>query len=258
MNIQNDTWDALYIDREQFLRSSLLPFASLEQIEACIQSEQGTCCLTKQQQKQWANSCIRNRCLYVGGLSMATSFHGALGTMLLMPLDCVQFAFHTIKLAQELYYIYGTKQMFSISSKEELEVLIYMIVGADCAISIAGCTMSALGQKLFQIAMRNLRFRSASMLPYVGCMLHGSMSIYALSSLAKEYVQRLQDMSATQRETTSSEVVKELGDIINAQYYEVEENLHSFCDLKKLKEFYTYVEEGYISEEELENLKERL
>lgn len=258
MDMKQYTWDMVHVDREQFLRKSLLAYVSSEQVEKSLQSKQPTACLTKEQRKQLADACIRKRCLYVGGLSAVTSLHGALGTVLLMPVDCAQFAYHTLKLAQELYYIYGTKQMFSFKSKEELEVLLYMMVGADCAISIAGSTLSALGQKLYQTAMRKLTLQGASILPYVGCAIHCSMSIYALYSLADEYVQRLQDMCTSQSETTTADIVKEIGEIVEAEYREVEEKLHSFCDLKKLKEFYTYVEEGYISEEELEKMKAAL
>lgn len=255
MDMKKITLEMTKIERDSFLRKTLSPYVPSEKVEKIIKSdcvmESVDCAVLE----NIAKELVRNRCFYVAGLSMSTSLSGVAGTMLLLPLDCVQFAYHAMKLSQELYFLYGTKNMFTYKSKDELELLVYLLAGAGGAISFATTSLSAIGQKLYQAGMSKLHLRALSTVPYIGGVIHGSLSAYALYSLALEYIERLQAMVEEKVETTPAQVAKEIGTFIDVEYHVAEEKLRSFCNLEKLREYYQYMEAGYLSEEEFEQLK---
>lgn len=255
MNAKKITWEITKVERDQFLRSTLQPYVSAEVLETIIQSDNVSAQLDEELLKRIGNECIKKRCLCVAGLSGMTSMSGALGTMVLLPVDFVQFAYHAAKLSQELYYLYAPKQLFTIQKKEDLDVLIYMLAGAGGAITLSTASLSALGQKLYQKACQKLSFKSLSMLPFVGGAIHGSMSAYALYSLAEEYREKLCEMNEQEEQTTPQQVMKEIGTYIDVEYHEAEEKLRQFCNLAKLRELYAYLENGYINEQEFEQMK---
>lgn len=255
MDIRKLTLEMTKVDRDSFLRKALSAYMPSTRIEEVVKSD----CVMKELDaptlEKISKELIKNRCLYVGGLSFSASLSGAAGTMLLLPLDCIQFAYHAMKLSQELYYLYGTRNMFTYKRKEELELLVYMLAGAGSAISLTTSSLSAIGQKLYQTGMAKLHLPSLSVLPYIGGIIHGSSSAYAMYSLAIEYIERLQEMVEEKVETTPAQVAKEIGTFIDVEYHVAEEKLRSFCNLEKLREYYQYMEAGYLSEEEFEQLK---
>lgn len=255
MDIKKFTLEMTNVDRDSFLRKTLSPFMPSTEVEEAVKSD----CVMKKLDRvtldKITKELVRNRCLYVGGLSMTSSFSGVAQTLMLLPFDCAQFAYHAMKLSQELYHLYGTRNMFTYKSKDELELLVYMLAGAGGAICLTTSSLSAIGQKLYQAGMSKLHLRSLSMVPCVGSILHGSLSAYALYSLAIEYIERLQAMVEEKVETTPAQVAKEIGTFIDVEYHVAEEKLRSFCNLEKLREYYQYMEAGYLSEEEFEQLK---
>lgn len=255
MKLKDISIELAKIDRDRFLRKTLLPYLPSNEIEQLIKEDQLSENISEKTLKRMSDELIRKRCLYVGGLSLSTSLYGTASTLLLLPLDCAQFTYHTMKLAQELYYIHGTRNMFTYKSNEELELLVYMLAGASSAIAITGSTLGTIIQKLYAYTFSKMRLKSLSLVPFVGSVAHGSLSAYALRSLAQEYIVKLESMVAENVETTPAQVAKEIGTFIDVEYKEVEGKIRSFCNLEKLREYYQYVEAGYLSEEEFEQLK---
>lgn len=249
------TLEMTKIDRDSFLRKTLAPFVHVNELEDIIACDCVMDRIDSSTLEKVAKEVVRNRCMVVAGLSMSTSISGVAGTVLLLPVDCAQFAYHAMKLSQELYYLYGTRNMFTYKSKDELELLVYLLAGAGSAICLTTSSLSAIGQKLYQMGMSKLHLRALSTVPLIGCVLHGSLSAYALYTLAMEYIERLQAMAEEKVETTPAQVAKEIGTFIDVEYHVAEEKLRSFCNLEKLREYYQYMEAGYLSEEEFEQLK---
>lgn len=246
------------VERDVYLRELLLPHLSFEKVEELLACD----CIAKKLNpdllQKLTQTCIIKRSIWTGGGSIGTSFSGALGTLILLPIDFAQFAYHAIKLAQELYALYGNKEMIQIKQQEDEEVLAWMLAGASGAISLTTTSLSALGQTLYTNACKKLSLHALSTLPILGCAIHGGMSAYALYALAMEFVEKLQEMQANQTSTTPQAMMKELGEIIDVEYHEVEESFKRFCNLAKLKELYAYFEEGYIDEQEFDHLKQEL
>ncbi len=254
MDVKKYTLDMTKVDRESFLRSVLLPYVAAHSIEEMIAGD----CLCDQVDmdilRSIGNECVRKRCLYVGGLSLGASLYGALGSFVLYPLDFAQFAYHAAKLSQELYYIFGRKDMFRYRKQDDLEALIYILAGADAAITLSGTTLGALGQILYRKGCDKLSMKALGALPFVGGALHGSMSAYALYSLAEEYRLKLMEMNEKHAHP-SQENHKAIGEVVDVEFHEAEVNLKHFCNLEKLRELYSYLAHGYINEQEFEQLK---
>ena len=243
------------VEREPFLRNALAPYLPSDQVERAIYSDSLGECVGMEILTKVGNECMKKRCLYAGGMSMGTSLYGISSTLLLLPVDFAQFAYHASKLSQELYYLYGRRDSFRCNKSEDLEVLLVMLIGADCAITLTTASSSVIAQKLYQIVCRKLSWKTLGALPLIGSAVHGSLSAYALSSLAEEYRDKLLEMNEAHKEADSNEVLKEIGTIIDVEYHEAEEKLRSFCNLEKLRDLYVYLENGYINEQEFEQLK---
>lgn len=255
MDLVKTTLDVTHVERDHFLRKLLQPYVASDKIESYLQSTCVANRLDKEIVEKINKEIIQARCFYVGGASFSTSLFGSLTTALTLPFDCAQFAYHTLKLAQELYYFNGTSGMFTYQHKDELELLVYMLIGADGAISITASSLSIIGQKLYQYACKKIHLKTLAFVPIVGGVLHASANVYALHELAQEYLQRLSQMVEEEVATTPATVAKEIGTFIDVEYKEVEDKIKRFCNLEKLREYYQYVEAGYMSEEEFEQLK---
>lgn len=258
MKEKNITWEMTKVNREQFLRTSLLPYYSSEKIEQIIHHPCVSDVIEHEILDEIGNTCIRRHCMHTGGISLLTSLSGALGTVLLLPVDFVQFAYHMAKLAQELYILYGTKQMIQCEKKEDLEVLQWMLAGASGATSLLATSLSAYVQTLFAKTMRAKTWHHLSMIPWLGCGIHAGTSAYTLYALAEEYREHLVSMRENNQVTSAQGVVQEFNNIIDVEYHEIEETCCRFCDLSRLRELYRYLSEGYIDEQQFQQLKQML
>ncbi len=255
MGIKEQTLQWTKVERDVFLRTILQPYASSVEIEKAIDSEAVSSCIAKEIVEKAGKDCVRKRCFLAGGMSMATSAGGIVGTIALTPFDFAQFAYHAAKLSQELYYLFGKKHMFQVQKSEDIEVLLYMLAGAGGAITLSSVSLSAIGQWLYQRACKSLSLQAWKHLPYIGCVIHGTISFYALYSLAEEYREKLCETSNQHQEKTAKDIAKEIGMIIDVEYHVAEEKFHRFCNLEKLRQYYTFLEAGYINEQEFEQLK---
>ncbi len=255
MDIKKYTLDMTKVDRDSFLRSVLQPYVPAHQIEAIVASDCISDLVDSDILMRVGAECIRKRCMYVGSLSLGTSLYGALGSFVLYPLDFTQFAYHAAKLSQELYYLYGRKDLFRYRKQDDLEALIYILAGADAAITLSATSLAALGQFLYRKGCRSLSMHTLSALPFVGGAIHGSMSAYALYSLAEEYQLKLMEMNEQKQGDTAQKHAKQIGEVVDVEYREAEVNLKHFCNLERLRELYAFLEHGYINEQEFEQLK---
>lgn len=243
------------VDRDCFLRTALSPYLPSEKIEQAIYSDFLGNDVDREILMKAGNDCMKKRCMVAGGMAMGTSLYGIGATWLLIPVDFVQFAYQAAKLSQELYYLYGRRDSFRATKSDDLEVLLVMLIGADCAITLTTASCSALTQKLYETVCRKLSLKTLSSLPVIGGAIHGSLSAYALYSLAEEYRSKLLEMNEAPKEKHTRDMMKELGTIIDVEYREAEEKLRSFCNLERLRDLYVYLENGYINEQEFEQLK---
>lgn len=255
MDLKKLSLEKTKVDRDSFLRTALSPYLPSEKVEQAIYSDFLADCVDMDILMKAGNDCMRKRCMYAGGMAMGTALYGISSTLLLLPVDFAQFAYHAAKLSQELYYLYGHRDSFRGTKKEDLEVLLVMLIGADCAITLTTASCSVFTQKLYQKVCHKLSLKTLSTLPIIGSAVHGSLSAYALYSLAEEYRDKLLEMGEPHKANSPQETAKEIGTIIDVEYHEAEEKLRSFCNLEKLRDLYVYLENGYINEQEFEQLK---
>jgi len=255
MDLKKRSLEITKVDRDSFLRRALSPYCPAEAVEAAIQSDCAANCIDASALKKASDEWIKKRCTYVGGIALSTSLYGVCGTLMLLPVDFAQFAYHAAKLSQELYFLYGKKDSFHYRKNDDLELLMVMLAGADGAITLSSASLSIIGQKLYEKVCNKLCLKAVSALPFVGSALHGSISAYALYALADEYREKLIEMNKQNLEASCNELVKEIGQFIDVEYHEAEEKLRHFCNLERLRQLYTYLEHGYINQQEFEQLR---
>lgn len=245
------------VERESFLRTALLPYCSPEELTSLLSCKDLSEQLDAAILKKVSDAQIQKRCLLLAGCAWSTSLSGGLSTLISMPLDFALFAYQASKLVQELYILYGNETL-TLSNPKDQELLLWMLAGASGAITLSGSTLSALGQFLYTRACKSLSFHALSALPLVGCALHGGFSAYALYELSQEWIEKLMKQKAEHKTTNAHNIIKEIGEIIDVEYHEVEDTLRKFCDLKKLNDLYAYLEAGYINEQQFHQLKQTL
>ena len=105
------------VDREKFLVDKFSKELDRKDIATLL--EKGpTSLLTKESLDRVANACIRDNVLLASGTSVLTGLPGGLAMAITIPADVAQFYGFSLKLAQELGYIYGYEDLWA--SREEL------------------------------------------------------------------------------------------------------------------------------------------
>lgn len=255
MDLKKRSLEITKVDRDSFLRKALSAFCPPDLIEKAIQGDCVAQLIDSQTLHTASDEWIKKRCMYVGGIALSTSICGAAGTLLLLPIDFAQFAYHAAKLSQELYYLYGKKDSFHYTKSDDLDLLMVMLIGADGVLTLSSASLSVIGQKLYEKICKKLSLKGLAALPFVGSAVHGSMSAYALYSLADEYREKLIEMNEQSQAASGDEIVKEIGQFIDVEYHEAEEKLRHFCNLERLRQLYMYLENGYINQQEFEQLR---
>ncbi len=254
MDVKKYTWEKTKVNREHFLRKVLAPYMSATKLERVIESESVCDVVDQKMLQSIGNECIMRRCLYVGGMSLGTSMYGGVGAFVLYPLDFAQFAYHAAKLSQELYYLYERNTSKPKRTSQQVEVLLYLLAGADAAITLSGASLASLGQLLYRKGCQKLSMHRMAALPFIGGAIHGSMSAYAMYSLAEEYRNILLDQKESEGEVSAPYSMR-LKDALDVEFREAEVKLKHFCNLEKLRELYAFLEKGYIDEQQFEQLK---
>ena len=237
MDLKKRSLEITKVDRDSFLRKALSAFCPPDLIEKAIQSDCVAQLIDSQILRMASDEWIKKRCMYVGGIALSTSICGAAGTLMLLPIDFAQFAYHAAKLSQELYYLYGKKDSFHYSKSDDLDLLMVMLIGADGVLTLSSASLSVIGQKLYEKVCKKISFKGLS------------------ASLAVEYREMLIVLNEQSQATSGDEIVKEIGQFIDVEYHEAEEKLRHFCNLERLRQLYMYLENGYINQQEFEQLR---
>ncbi len=105
------------VDRSKFLVDKFSKELDPKDIPTLL--EQGTTTLLSQEiLDRVANACIRDNVLLASGTSVLAGLAGGLAMAITIPADVAQFYAFSLKLAQELGYIYGYEDLWA--SREEL------------------------------------------------------------------------------------------------------------------------------------------
>lgn len=105
------------VDRSKFLVDKFSKELGPQDIPTLL--EQGpTSLLSQEILDRVANACIRDNVLLASGTSVLAGLAGGLAMAITIPADVAQFYAFSLKLAQELGYIYGYEDLWA--SREEL------------------------------------------------------------------------------------------------------------------------------------------
>lgn len=232
----------MYTDRKAFLRSNLLQYLPCYEVDKLI--EKGVSCADQELIEYIAKRRVHKYCVQTGSFSFVL---GSVGPWLWL-VDYIQFYFHSALLAQELYYLYDPIPFFKLSSKKDIQMLFALLLGATSSVKTVGTFLSGATKFLLRKTGSTI---TVSMIPAASGIVNGCMSYVLLQSLAEEFIKQMKNMKKP--EHTASYEVKE---VIELPYQEHQKQ-EAFCNLEKLHELYIYVQDGYITKEEFEGLKQQ-
>lgn len=250
MNIKEFITSIAVIDRTSFLRSAFLDHISLEEVKTVLEQGVHAVYIEPSVMEKIAKQRIH---MYASEASKVSFCAGSIGGVWMLPADYMQFFISATQLFQELYYLYGGNPLEGEQCSAQMDALLCMAAGGSGALKSTGSALSACSKFLLKKTGKNIAFR---FIPVVGGVSSAAFTYASMVSIANEFVNYLKGTSEAQREIQP--LVKQIETFIDVEYQEAEAALRRFCNLKKLKELYQYAEEGYLSKEELLQLKKEL
>lgn len=250
MNIKDFIASAAVVDRSSFLRSVLVDHIALDEVKVVLEEGIHAVDIDPSVLEKIAKERIHTYALEASKISFCA---GSIGGIWMLPADYVQFFISGTQLFQELYYLYGGDRSVLDPGSAQMDALLCMAAGGSGALKSTGSALSACSRFLLKKSGRKLAFR---FVPVVGGISSAAFTYTSMVSIANEFVDYLRQQSAAERE--SAPLMKQIETFIDVEYQEAEAVLQRFCNLKRLKELYQYAEAGYLSDEELRQLKKEL
>lgn len=238
------------VNREDFLRTALAPYVPFARVEEAVVKGVDKADISCAVLDRIAQQRIHKYSTQAGTGSFVTS---SFGGIFMLPIDYAQFFVNSALLLQELFYLYGAGSHVKISSKEDVEVLFYMLMGSSATIKGCGSALSAFSKYLLKKTGKKTLMKAV---PAVGGIASSSFTYTSLQTIAKEFIQQLKQMKEEHGE--EEPLMQQIESFIDVEYKEAEAALKQFCNLEKLKELREYVEAGYLSDEEYHQLKQQL
>lgn len=250
MNVKELVTTITLIDRTSFLRSALISYITLDDLKIVLEEGVHSVEISPSILHEISEKRIRKYALEATEMSFCA---GSVGGVWLMPIDYAQFFLCSSQLLQELYYLYGMDEQMPIQSKQDVEMLLYLIAGGSGTVKTAGSALGALSKYLLKRTGKKLAFR---FLPVIGGLSSAMFTYSSMISIAHEFITYIKQMPID--ETSEQPLVKKIESFIDVEYQEAEAAIYKFCNLEKLKELYQYVEAGYLSDDEFKKLKKKL
>lgn len=125
------------IDRESFLRKELKDRFSSDVVERAIKHNPAFAGISVEQIDKIAKSCIDSETTTVTALSAAAGLPGGLAMLGTVPADLVQYFVHTLRILQELIYLYGWSDLSLNANEisEETKNLLTLFLGVMFGVS---------------------------------------------------------------------------------------------------------------------------
>ena len=151
------------VDRSKFLVDKFSN--ELDPRDVPILLEQGpTALLSQEVLDRVANACIRDNVLLASGTSVLAGLPGGLAMAVTIPADVAQFYAFSLKLAQELGYIYGYDDLWASRNElsEEAKNTLLLYLGVMLGVNSAGALLRAGGVSVAKHVMKTVPQKALS------------------------------------------------------------------------------------------------
>ena len=136
------------VNRASFLRAQLRPHFPDEQVEGAIKYNPAHAGMPQEKIDEIANSVIKPHVLLAAGVSFGAGLPGGLAMAATIPADTVQFAWHSIVVAQKLAYLYGWPDLLEESKlDEETDFRMTLLIGVMMGVSEANKLLAEIARR---------------------------------------------------------------------------------------------------------------
>ena len=145
------------VDRSKFLVDKFSKELKPKDIPTLL--EQGpTTLLSQETLDRVANACIRDNVLLASGTSVVAGLPGGLAMAITIPADVAQFYAFSLKLAQELGYIYGYEDLWASRSElsEEAQNTLLLYLGVMLGVNGTAALLRAGGVAVAKQVMKTI------------------------------------------------------------------------------------------------------
>jgi hypothetical protein len=139
------------IDRVMFLRRSLSPYCTDDQIDTAIVETPAAAGIPVEVLAKLANAAIANETSKVTALSTAAGIPGGFALIGTIPVDSAQYLAHMLRIAQKLAYLYSWPELFDNDGDEPddgTQNVLTLFVGVMFGVQAANKGISMVAEKL--------------------------------------------------------------------------------------------------------------
>ena len=145
------------VDRSKFLVDKFSKLLDPKEIPRLLE-EGPTALLSQDILDKVADSCIKDNVLMASGTSVLAGIPGGLALAITIPTDVAQFYAFSLKLAQELGYIYGYDDLWASRNElsEEAQNTLLLYLGVMLGVNSAGALLRAGGVSVAKHVMKTV------------------------------------------------------------------------------------------------------
>lgn len=240
------------IDRALFLKQELMPYADYETLDKAVKTTPQHAGVKEADIEHIVNQRIKFYAYHMSAVSGASGLPMGLSAFVLGGVDMMYFYMNACKLAQEILYLSGYPDVReAMKHEEQMELMMWMVFGSSASISLCKDGICAAVKKLMK------KTYLVKLIPLGGGILSALITYRCAVSLGDEFYHQLKVMKKEIRHDHMDQY-EILEDVIDIEFKEKEEKLKQFCNLEKLKELRTYLQEGYISQHQFAEMKAEL
>ena len=143
------------VNRSKFLMDKFSKKVASKDIPRLLE-EGPTALLPKETLDQVANACIKDNVLLASGTSVLAGLPGGIAMAVTIPTDVAQFYAFSLKLAQELGYIYGYDDLWASRNElsEEAKNTLLLYLGVMLGVNGAGALLRSGGVTVAKQVMK--------------------------------------------------------------------------------------------------------
>lgn len=245
--------------------------------------------ISRKELRGLARSLVVDRTLKSSAMSFAAGMPGGLAMAATIPADTIQYFGITLRLAQEISYLYGEEDLWSEGNLSEEKVMNTLIVycGVMFSVSGASATLRVLANQLGKQALKKIpqmaltktfyypiiksivRFFGGKLtkeifgkviskaVPVLGGFVSGGITFATLRSMGFKLIDTLDEAKFSYTEEKLAVDIIEIEKIVKEEAIKTEssEKLDIVDEIKKYKEL---LDNGIVTEEEFNEIKKRL
>ncbi len=149
------------IDRTEFLKRELSPYIGEGDLDK-VESSRPWELVGDEVLEKIAKSCIRSATLHASAKSFVAGLPGGIGLVGTIPLDMLQYFYHTIRLSQKISYLYGFPNLVDEKGNisDSAVDLLSVYLGVNLGVNVAGQAIEVVVKQLSKTAPAKVAAKS--------------------------------------------------------------------------------------------------